>query len=134
MKFNSGFDFDVLLGTDILPKMNIGLTGVAFRFSSEHSHSDTATDEIQILENINIDQVNEFEPDNSPAGTAEQRANFFDMIKDVLKKNQSIPVTSSCPMPESIIHLPTKEGATAYRWQYPIPHTLRPVLDKQIEE
>jgi hypothetical protein len=57
MKFNSGFDFDVLLGTDILPKMNIGLTGAAFRFSSEHSHSDTATDEIQILENINIDQV-----------------------------------------------------------------------------
>ncbi|KAG1028317.1 hypothetical protein G6F43_014053 [Rhizopus delemar] len=88
MKFNTGFDFDVLLGTDILPKMNIGLTGVAFRLSSEHSHSDTATDEIQILENINIDQVNEFEPDNSPAGTAEQRANFFDTIKDVLKKNQ----------------------------------------------
>ncbi|EIE87356.1 hypothetical protein RO3G_12067 [Rhizopus delemar RA 99-880] len=134
MKFNTGFDFDVLLGTDILPKMNIGLTGVAFRLSSEHSHSDTATDEIQILENINIDQVNEFEPDNSPAGTAEQRANFFDTIKDVLKRNQSIPVTSSCPMPESIIHLPTKEGATAYRRQYPIPHALRPFLDKQIEE
>ncbi|EIE87751.1 hypothetical protein RO3G_12462 [Rhizopus delemar RA 99-880] len=134
MKFNTGFDFDVLLGTDILPKMNIGLTGVAFRLSSEHSRSDTVTDEIQILENINIDQVNEFEPDNSPAGTAEQRANFFDTIKDVLKKNQSIPVTSSCPMPESIIHLPTKEGATAYRRQYPIPHALRPVLDKQIEE
>jgi hypothetical protein len=37
-------------------------------------------------------------------------------------------------MPESIIHLPTKEGVTAYRRQYPIPHALRPVLDKQIEE
>jgi hypothetical protein len=37
-------------------------------------------------------------------------------------------------MPESIIPLPTKEGATAYRRQYPIPHSLRPVLDKQIKE
>ena len=134
MKFNEGFEFDILLGTDILPKMNIGLTGVAFKIEGDHSHSDTTANDQMIYENINIDIKNEHEPDKSPAGTSEQRAEFFRVIDGSLKENQSIPISPSCPMPESIIHLPTKEGATAYRRQYPIPHSLRPVLDKQIKE
>ncbi|EIE89635.1 hypothetical protein RO3G_14346 [Rhizopus delemar RA 99-880] len=134
MKFNKEFEFDILLGTDILPKMNIGLTGVAFKLDGEHSHSDTTANDNLILDNINIDRENKHEPDNSPAGTPNQRAEFFKIIKEAIDKNQSIPIESSCPMPESIIHLPTKEGATAYRRQYPIPHALRPVLDKQIKK
>jgi len=132
--FNDDFKFDVLLGTDILPKMNIGLTGVAYSLGSEHTHSDAAVKDDMIFENINIDQANNLEPDNSPAGTTEQRAEFYKIIEQSLNRNREIPVTSHCPMPESIIHLPTKEGATAYRRQYPIPHALKPVLNKQIDE
>ena len=65
--FNDDFKFDVLLGTDILPKMNIGLTGVAYSLRSEHTHSDAAVKDDMIFENINIDQANNLEPDNSPA-------------------------------------------------------------------
>lgn len=130
MKFNDGFDFDILLGTDILPKMNIGLTGVAYKPEGVTSHSDVEAS----FENINFDHTNEHEPDNSPAGTPEQRAEFFNLVKDSIERNQSISPSSSCPMPESIIRLPTKEGATSYRRQYPIPHALRPVLDRQITE
>jgi hypothetical protein len=134
MNFNDGFEFDILLGTDILPKMNIGLTGVAFRIKDDHAHSDAALSDEAIFENLNIERERKHEPDNSPAGTPEQRAEFMSIIKESLEINQSIPITSSCPLPESIVRLPTKEGATAYRRQYPIPYALRPVLDKQIKE
>ena len=134
IEFNEEFDFDVLLGTDILPKINIGLTGVAYNVGMEHIHSDTMAVDRPCFENINTDHENKLEPDNSPAGTPAQRAEFFETIKPSLAENQKIPVTSHCPMPESIIHLPTQEGATAYRRQYPIPHALRPVLSKQIDE
>lgn len=134
MNFNEGFEFDILLGTDILPKLNIGLTGVAFRIKDDHAHSDAALSNEAIYENLNIEHQKKHEPDNSPAGTSEQRAEFMSIIKESLEINQSIPVTSSCPLPESIVYLPTKEGATAYRRQYPIPYALRPVLDKQVKE
>ena len=136
MKFNSGFDFDVLLGEDILDKLNISLTGVAYRLDAENeSDIDNAiVEDAQIFENANIEAVTKYEPDNSPAGTPEQREKFFKTISEVLKKNREIPITSSCTMEESIIYLPTKEGATAYRRQYPIPFALRPVLDKQVKE
>ncbi|KAG1019281.1 hypothetical protein G6F43_014363 [Rhizopus delemar] len=62
MKFNKEFEFDILLGTDILPKMNIGLTGVAFKIDGEHSHSDTTANDNLILDNINIDRENKHEP------------------------------------------------------------------------
>ena len=134
MKFNKGFGFDLLLGTDILSKMNIGLTGVAYKIEGEFSHSDTVENDDLIFENINIDRTCKHVPDDSPAGTSIQRSEFFNTIKETLGKNLKISETSCCPMPESIIRLPTKDGATAYRRQYPIPHALRSVLDRQIDE
>ncbi|KAG2191771.1 hypothetical protein INT47_012821 [Mucor saturninus] len=134
LEFNMGFNFDILLGRDILAKMNIGLINVAYDIEGEYVHSDNAKDYAAIYENLNIDKEKKFEPDNSPAGTAQQRAEFMSSIKEALEENKNIPVESYCPLSESIIRLPTKEGATAYRRQYPIPHALRPTLDKQVKE
>ncbi|CAO3688748.1 unnamed protein product [Rhizopus stolonifer] len=122
MGFNENFEFDILLGSDILPKMNIGITGFAYSFEGDHTHSDNTIDPNVIFESLNIDKENKFEPDNSPAGTPEQRAGFLKAIQSSLEINKNIPVSSSCPLPESIVHLPTKEGSTAYRRQYPITH------------
>lgn len=133
MKFNDAFDFDILLGRDILPKLNIGLTGVAFRIKEEHAHSDADLSEEVILRNLNIEIQDDTIPDKSPAGSHTQRAEFHSIIKEALDENQNISVKSHCPLPESTVHLSTKEGATAYR-QYPIAHKLRPFLDKQINE
>jgi hypothetical protein len=134
LEFNNEFKFDILLGRDILPKLNIGLTGVAFRFENDYTHSDNTIDSDMIYKNLNIDTEQKFEPDNSPAGTPEQRAEFMNTIKSSLEANKNIPMSSSCPLPESIVYLPTERGMTAYRRQYPIPHALRPVLDKQVKE
>ena len=55
-------------------------------FEGDQSHSEGTKEELPMLENINIDEINKFEPDNSPAGTAEQRLEFFKTIDNVLKK------------------------------------------------
>ncbi|KAI9360734.1 hypothetical protein BD770DRAFT_409167 [Pilaira anomala] len=69
MKFNSGFDFDELLGEDILNKLNISLTGVAYQLDSENESdmNNTIVGDAQIFENANIEAVTKYEPDNSPA-------------------------------------------------------------------
>lgn len=135
VKFEKDLDFDILLGIDVLPKMNIGLTGVAFRIDSEHQHSDAMVHDEKIFENINLNfEGKDLEADNAPAGTLEERKQFAVYIKDALRRNDLIPIESHCPLPESIIRLPTKEGATAHRRPYPIAESLKPVVEKQINE
>lgn len=135
VKFEKDLDFDILLGIDVLPKMNIGLTGVAFRIDSEHQHSDATAHDEKMFENINLDfEGKDLEADNAPAGTVEEREQFALYIKESLRRNELIPIESHCPLPESIIRLPTKEGATAHRRPYPIAESLKPVVEKQINE
>lgn len=131
MDFNDSFDFDILLGTDIMSKMGIALTGVAYNLEDD---SADPSDKDSIFSNANIVTTDTPEPDNSPAGSQKEAAQFMASIQDNTDNNQKIPVESYCPIPESIVKLPTPEGATAYRRQYSIPHTLRPVLDEQIKE
>ncbi|CEP13742.1 hypothetical protein [Parasitella parasitica] len=135
IKFEHDLDFDVLLGVDVLPKMNIGLTGVAFRIDGEHVHSDAAVNDEEMFKNINLDfEGKDLEADNAPAGTVEEQKAFVSYIKESLRQNALIPVESSCPLPESIIQLPTKEGATAHRRPFTIAESLKPVVEKQIKE
>ncbi|KAK4509772.1 uncharacterized protein ATC70_007074 [Mucor velutinosus] len=133
--FEQGLDFDVLLGVDVLPKMNIGLTGVAFRIDSEHQHSDATEHNERMFENINLDfEGKHLEADNSPAGTEEERQEFKTYMSEALKRNEEIPIESCCPLPEAIVKLPTKEGATAHRRPYPIAESLKPVVERQIQK
>ena len=130
LQFNEAMDFDVLLGADILPKLNIGLTGVAVKW--EDDFANLTLENNAKFRNINFDQ-SEHEPDNSPFGTPEEGKRFLREIKESVQRNQQVPITSFCSVPESVISLPTKEGATAFKRQYNIAHHLKPVLDKQIK-
>ncbi|KAG1467964.1 hypothetical protein G6F56_004110 [Rhizopus delemar] len=128
LEFNDNMPFDVLLGTDILSKMNIGLTGVAVKWNKDKEFEEDAQ-----FKNLNMDEC-EYEPNNSPYGNEKERARFMSEIKQVVQKNQEIPLTSFCSVPESVIRLPTKDGATAYHRQYHVAHSLKPILDKQIDD
>lgn len=134
VKFDESFDFDVLLGKDILPKLGIALTGVAFRIEELYKRSDNPGNDDQMFKSLNIDNKNQLEPDNSPAGSSLERDKFLSMIQDCLDLNQDIPVTAYCSMPEAIVELPTDKNATAYRRQYPVPQVLKKVLDEQIQK
>ncbi|CEP14838.1 hypothetical protein [Parasitella parasitica] len=104
VSFEQGLDFDVLLSVDVLPKMNIGLTGVAFRIDSEHQHSDAKEHDERMFENINLDfEGKHLEADNSPAGTPAERKEFKEFIRELLKRDEAIPIESHCPLPEAVV-------------------------------
>ncbi|KAG1450460.1 hypothetical protein G6F55_009674 [Rhizopus delemar] len=134
VNFNHDLEFDVLLGAEILPKMGIGLTGVAVNWNDGENVYSKNKQKDELFNSLNIDHDELYEPDNSPAGTYEERKAFMNIIQPSIDKNQKIPITSFCTIPESVVRLPTEKGATSYQRQYPIAHSLRPVLDKQIEE
>ncbi|KAG1391545.1 hypothetical protein G6F60_012514 [Rhizopus arrhizus] len=134
VNFNHDLEFDVLLGAEILPKMGIGLTGVAVNWNDGENVYSKNKQKDELFNSLNIDHDELYEPDNSPAGSSEERKAFMNIIQPSIDKNQKIPITSFCTIPESVVRLPTEKGATTYQRQYPIAHSLRPVLDKQIEE
>lgn len=135
LDFDEDFDFDVLLGTDILPKLNISLQGVAHKpDNTEFTRSDLDVLEDNFFDNLNHDLKGAVKPDASPVGSDLEREKFMITIGEALLVNSQISEHSSCPMPESIVYLPTPPGATAVRRQYPIPHKLIPVLNEQIEK
>ncbi|KAG0922791.1 hypothetical protein G6F26_013700 [Rhizopus arrhizus] len=95
-------EFDVLLGTDVLGKMNIGLTGVAYKYpGNEDDYSNRLKEDAQFL-NMNFDANNEIEPNNSPYGTEDQQKQFMDYIQSAIDDNQNIPAGSFCTVPESV--------------------------------
>ncbi|KAG1128427.1 hypothetical protein G6F37_013685 [Rhizopus arrhizus] len=114
--------------------MGIGLTGVAVNWNDGENVYSKNKQKDELFNSLNIDHDELYEPDNSPAGTSEERKAFMNIIQPSIDKNQKIPITSFCTIPESVVRLPTEKGATSYQRQYPIAHSLRPVLDKQIEE
>ncbi|KAG0803948.1 hypothetical protein G6F20_013085 [Rhizopus arrhizus] len=127
-------EFDVLLGTDVLGKMNIGLTGVAYKYpGNEDDYSNRLKEDAQFL-NMNFDANNEIEPNNSPYGTEDQQKQFMAYIQSAIDDNQSIPAGSFCTVPESVVELPMEKGAKSFKRQYPIAHRQMPELEEQINE
>lgn len=122
-------EFDILLGTDILPKLNIGLTNVAHKYPDDEDSED-----IQ-FENANHDPSDKYDPENADYGTAEERKTFMKYIQSSLDKNAAIQPGQFCNIPESIVKIPIKKDATnCYIRQYPLPYHARPEIKKQLAE
>ncbi|CEP15478.1 hypothetical protein [Parasitella parasitica] len=88
---------DVIQGFEILPKLGIALTGVAYNFDDNVIFDDSINDALI--------------PNNSPAGTLEQQAHFIKDIQPLLNANQRILKHSFCTVPESVIHLNTIDAS-----------------------
>ena len=131
VEFNSVMEteFDILLGTDVLPRMRIGLTGVAHCYPK-----DTNKEEAQ-FENMNFDTKNNYDPENATYGTQADQDKFMHHIKDSIEQNKLIKAGSFCTMKESIVHIPIKKDASnCYVRQYPLPYHARPEIEKQLQE
>jgi hypothetical protein len=87
---------DVFIGSDIMNKLGICLSGLATSWNA--SNRPTYPDPI-------ISERDE--PNSSPYGTIEEHADFIASIQPYLDANAKIPVTSSCTVPESVIRLDT---------------------------
>jgi hypothetical protein len=114
---------DVIIGTDLMGKVGLGLTGLA---TSWDTPSGPRKADPVLEENL--------EPNNSPYGSKSEHEHFMRKLQQSITANEKIPITTWCTVPESVIHLPTEKGKTAYRRQYPIPEKLKAVLQDQIQQ
>lgn len=131
VEFNDALDteFDILLGTDILTKLNIGLTNVAHKYPD-----DEASEDIQ-FENANHDPSDKYDPEDADYGTETEREEFMKIIEPSIKQNAEIKPGQFCNIPESIVRIPIKKDATnCYIRQYPLPYHARPEIKKQLAE
>ncbi|EIE91421.1 hypothetical protein RO3G_16132 [Rhizopus delemar RA 99-880] len=116
-------DIPICIGTDLMPKLNINLTGLAVTWDSPN---------ISTIPDL-IDP-SPIKPNKSPAGTHQQREQLMDALQPYLSANAKIPSTSACPLPEAIVRLETEPGKATYRRQYPIALSIQPKVQEQVDK
>ena len=104
----------ISIGTDLMPKLGIALTGLALSWDEKSSLCDKSDIPVDVPQ-----------PNNSPAGTTAERERFTRSVQPSLDRNAQIPKASFCTVAESIIYLDTPEGVTSYRPQYPLPEVYK---------
>lgn len=132
IEFNDALDseFDLLLGQDILVKLNIGLTNIAHKYPDDEEESEDMQ-----FENANYDPSDKYDPENADYGSLKEREDFMNFIQSALNKNAAIKPGQFCNIPESIVKIPIKKDATnCYIRQYPLPYHARPEIKKQLAE
>lgn len=122
----SSNDYDILIGRDLIPKLDIGFLGLAYNWDDN---------KIQIKNNDDKELLEIKEPNNSPAGTKEERIIFIDSITPYIDENQLIPKTSFCTLDISVVKLntPTMPSNDTNHRQYPIAYTMQPLVDEAVE-
>ncbi|EIE79421.1 hypothetical protein RO3G_04126 [Rhizopus delemar RA 99-880] len=114
-------DTEVVIGLDLMHKLNILVTNLAIR------HPNLAP----VIDKEITDDTPE--PNKAPFGTPEQQAHFHNAVKPFVDQNALIPKNSFCTVPESVIRLDTVKGKTAYRAPYRTPFKLLPIMRECID-
>ncbi|KAG1638750.1 hypothetical protein G6F44_008524 [Rhizopus delemar] len=101
--FDFSSDVPICLGLDILPKLRIGLTGLATSWLNSNIP--------KIPDPVNPD---DYKPNETPVGTKQERQQLMSTIQPLLDANTSIPMSFHCNLPGAIITLDTEPNAFAY--------------------
>ncbi|KAI9485498.1 MAG: hypothetical protein EXX96DRAFT_645442 [Benjaminiella poitrasii] len=121
--FHSTENVPICLGLDIMPKLNIGITGIITSHFDQNSPRKP--------DPIDPDNI---KPNDDPCGTITERKPALDLITQLLKINSEIDMkNTSCNLPGSTIYLKTKPGTVAQRRQYPLPEAYCTVMQEQID-
>ncbi|EIE87259.1 hypothetical protein RO3G_11970 [Rhizopus delemar RA 99-880] len=120
--FDFSSDVPICLGLDILPKLRIGLTGLATSWLNPNIP--------KIPDPVNPD---DYKPNETPVGTKQERQQLMSTIQPLLDANTSIPMSSHCNLPGAIITLDTEPNAFAYRRQPDIAIANRKIMEDQIQ-
>lgn len=122
-------EFDVLLGVDILPKMNIYLQGVAYKFPDSERDN-----ELKQFQDINHDKKNKYNPENADYGTPSERKELLSQIQPALDANKAIRSDAACTMPESVVKIKISDPSNCFVRQYPLPANADAEINTQLEE
>lgn len=121
--FTDSDNCPMLLGLDIMPDLQIGVTGLASTWFEEVGP--------RLPDPIDPD----IEPNNDPFGSPVERAAAFKPIELLLEENAAINLaTTHCNLPGAIVQLDTIPGKIAYRAPYPIPVVYKEAVSKQLAE
>lgn len=122
------FDFDsdasICIGSDLMGKLNIGLTGLA---TSWVPYEPAKEDPIDATANDNCGN-------DYPYGSVEEREYMMKEIQPLLEENMKIPIDSCCTLPGSEVELKIDESKYKYRRQYPIPHAYAIPVKEQVQK
>ncbi|KAL0582327.1 hypothetical protein ABG067_007820, partial [Albugo candida] len=121
--FNS--DADVCIGRDLMPQINICMTGLATSWDLYEPVEEDPID-ASVLEEDNTGN-------NYDAGTKEEREHMMREIQPLLDDNAKIPITSCCTLPGAEVELHIDESKYQFRRQYPIPHAYQQPVDDQVK-
>ncbi|KAI9476436.1 MAG: hypothetical protein EXX96DRAFT_457451, partial [Benjaminiella poitrasii] len=123
LDFLSSNNAPILLGLDIMPSLNIGITGL---ISSWFEYTGPALPSP-------ID-TNKHVPNSDSYGTASECKLVYPPIQTLLEENANIDVaTTYFNLEVAIVYLETIPGKIAYRKPYPIPIAYKDTVLKQIE-
>lgn len=122
-------EFDVLLGIDILSKMNIYLQGVAFKFPDSERDN-----ELKQFEDINHDNGNIYNPEKADYGTPSERKELLNHIQPALDRNMAIPSDAACTMPESVVKIKISDPSDCFVRQYPLAVNADAEIKIQLEQ
>jgi len=121
--FTDSDNCPMLLGLDIMPDLQIGVTGLASTWFEEVGP--------RLPDPVDPD----IEPNNDPFGSPAERAKAFAPVEQLLKENAAIDLaTTHCNLPGAIVQLDTIPGKVAYRAPYPIPVVYKEAVSKQLVE
>lgn len=114
-------DAPVTIGLDLMPKLGIGITGLAVAWEKQPPNTD--------------EKINDVPPPNeSPAGSSSQRKAFFHIVQPTVDRNALIPPRSFCTESTSLIKLNTEEGVVSHRRQYTLPIVYQDMIKEQVQQ
>ena len=113
-------DVPILIGLDLFPLFGFEISNVPVLFPDTNS---TLQEELITPEELVVYKEEEEELD----------AKLREELKQVLERNQNLPPSALCNVPESVVVLETGNNKPSFIKQYPIPRNMLPILETEIQ-
>jgi hypothetical protein len=120
--------YPLSIGMDLFHRFGFGITGLPDPNMQTHQLPEPEPDEkpsIIPLVIPDIEKTDDF--------ITEKKA-FMDEIRPLMVINNSIPLTSFCPLPEMMVYLPVPKGVVLNRRSRHFAYNQRPIIDEAVEK
>jgi len=121
--------YDLLIGMDTFYEFGFGISDLpGLDRGVQHMAPHPIEDERSALAPLTTPAIEE------TTGYKALREVVLGHIRPLLDENKKIPKDSFCTLPESVVHLRTPEGVSAWKREYKFPHFHEPIVQEAIDE
>lgn len=114
-----------VIGRDLLPKLGISVHGLSLPGKTQQRAAEQKNDD-NILQPLREAWSEEDYHPSRPA--------ILTAIEADLQANAELRPHDNCNLPYAVVHLPTEDGKTSYRPQYPLPQSQLDALDQEVQQ